>query len=187
MTNDNHALWRRVAMTRMTGKTCVITGGTSGIGKATALELARRGARVVIAGHDRARGEAAAAEIEAAVPTAKVTLLLADLSSQAEVRRLAAELLDLCPRIDVLVNNAATAPSHPRYTSDGVEVGLATNYLAPFLLTELLLDRLRASAPARIVNVSSHTHHFVKSIPWGEVEGVTDPGPAAGYDLTKLF
>jgi retinol dehydrogenase 12 len=169
------------------GKTCVITGGTGGIGKATALGLARLGARVVLVGRDRARGEAAVAEIEVAVPGAEVTLLLADLSSLQEVRRLAAELVERCERIDVLVNNAGTAPSQPRRTPEGLGLMLATNYLSPYLLTELLLDRLRASAPARIVNVSSHTHHFVKAIPWEEVEGGGRAGPAAGYDLTKLF
>jgi NAD(P)-dependent dehydrogenase (short-subunit alcohol dehydrogenase family) len=75
----------------------------------------------------------------------------------------------------------------PRYTPEGIEVTLATNYLSPFLLTELLLDRLQASAPARIVAVSSHTHHFVKAIPWEEVEGAGDDRPRAGYDLSKLF
>jgi len=171
----------------MADKTCVITGGTGGIGKATALGLARLGARVVITGHDQARGDAAAADIRAAVAGAEVTLLLADLSSQEQVRGLATELLDRCERIDVLVNNAAIAPPQRRYTAEGIEVTLATNYLAPVLLTKLLLDRLRASAPARIVTVSSHTHRFVKSIPWAEVEGRGRVGPAAGYDLTKLF
>jgi NAD(P)-dependent dehydrogenase (short-subunit alcohol dehydrogenase family) len=171
----------------MTGKTCVITGGTGGIGKATAVGLARLGARVVITGHDQVRGDATAAEIRAAVAGAEVTLLLADLSSQEQVRGLARELLDRCERIDVLVNNAATAPPQRQYTTEGIDVTLATNYLAPVLLTELLVDRLRASAPARIVTVSSHTHHFVKSIPWAEVEGRGTVGPAAGYDLTKLF
>lgn len=139
----------------MTGKTVLITGGTGGIGKASAIGLASLGARVGITGRDRARADAAAAAISTASGNAAVDVFVADLSSQAEVRRLAAEVLAAYPRLDVLLNNVGGFWSHRHLTADGLEHTFALNHLAPFLLTGLLLDRLRASAPARIVTVSS--------------------------------
>jgi len=142
----------------MVGKTVLVTGGTAGIGKATAIGLARLGARVGITGRDIARAEAAAADIRAASNNAAVDALAADLSSQTEVRRLAHEVLDRYPRLDVLVNNVGGFWAHRRVTADGLEHTFALNHLAAFLLTNLLLDRLKASAPARIVTVSSGAH-----------------------------
>ncbi|HEX9713480.1 MAG TPA: SDR family NAD(P)-dependent oxidoreductase [Actinomycetota bacterium] len=134
-------------------KTCVVTGGSSGIGKEIARGLATADARVVIVARNSAKAEAAAEEIGGSVD-----VVLADLSVQAQVRDLAARLLNAYPRIDVLVNNAGVYRLRRRETADGIEEVLAVNHLAPFLLTNLLLDRLRASAPARIVTVASAAH-----------------------------
>ncbi len=139
----------------MTGKTVLITGGTTGIGKAAAVRLAALGARVGITGRDRARAERAAATIAHESGNPKVDVFVADMSSQAEVRRLAGEVLATYPCLDVLLNNVGGFWSHRHVTADGLERTFALNHLAPFLLTHLLLDRLIASAPARIVTVSS--------------------------------
>ena len=142
----------------MSEKVCLITGATSGIGKATAMELASMGASIVMVGRDRGRGEAALAEINEGSPNASVDLMLADLSSQDEIRRLADEFKDAYPRLDVLVNNAGLFRSERITTADGLETTFAVNHLAYFLLTNLLLDVLKSSAPSRIVNVSSGDH-----------------------------
>jgi retinol dehydrogenase 14 len=133
----------------------VVTGASQGIGKAAALDLARSGATVVAIARNRERGEAAVADIKAQSGNEHVNLLLADLSSQQEIRRLADELLKRYPRIDVLINNAGAVNMRRGVTVDGIEMTFAVNHLAPFLLTNLLLDRLKASTPARIVTVSS--------------------------------
>lgn len=139
----------------MSGKTVLVTGGTGGIGKATAVGLAALGARVGVTGRDRARAERAAADIRAASGNDAVDVFIAELSSQAEVRRLAADVLQAYPRLDVLVNNVGGFWAHRQLTADGLERTFALNHLAPFLLTNLLLDRVKQSAPARIVTVSS--------------------------------
>ncbi len=145
----------------MDGKVVLITGATNGIGKVTALELARLGARVVIVGRDAAKTEATAGELRPASGNAQVDFLVADLSSQAQVRRLAEEFQHKYPRLDVLVNNAGMYFAQRQETVDGIERTFALNHLAYFLLTNLLLDTLKASAPARIVNVSSAAHNGV--------------------------
>jgi NAD(P)-dependent dehydrogenase (short-subunit alcohol dehydrogenase family) len=142
----------------MTGKTCMVTGANSGIGKVTATELARMGAHVVMVSRSRERGEAALAEIRRASSGAPVDLMLADLSSQASIRQLAAEFLAKYDALHVLVNNAGAVYTSRSVTVDGFETTFATNHLNYFLLTHLLLDRIKASAPARIVNVSSRAH-----------------------------
>ena len=139
----------------MAGKSVLVTGGTGGIGKATAIGLAALGARVGITGRDPARTQAAAAGIRAATGNVAVDVFAADMSAQAEVRRLAAQVAGTYPRLDVLVNNVGGFWAHRHVTADGLEYTFALNHLAPFLLTNLLLDRLTASAPARIVTVSS--------------------------------
>jgi NAD(P)-dependent dehydrogenase (short-subunit alcohol dehydrogenase family) len=141
----------------MEGRVCVVTGASSGIGRAASVALAGLGATVVLACRDQVRGESALAEVAAAATGGQPSLELADLSSLAQVRDLAARLGRL-PRIDVLVNNAGLIVARRTLTTDGFEHTLAVNHLAPFLLTSLLLPKLEASAPARIITVSSVVH-----------------------------
>lgn len=143
--------------TPMQGRVCLITGATSGIGRATALALGAMGAEVVLLCRDAAKGEATAAAVRAA-GAPRVDLLLADLARQAEVRRAAAEFLASARPLHVLINNAGVVNVRRSVTPDGIETTFAVNHLAYFLLTTLLLERLRASAPARIVNVASEAH-----------------------------
>jgi NAD(P)-dependent dehydrogenase (short-subunit alcohol dehydrogenase family) len=142
----------------MQGKICMVTGANSGIGKATALELAQMGATVVMVCRDRARGEEAKSEITTKSRNNAVDLLQADLSSQQSIRQLVENFQHHYTHLHVLINNAGAAFTGRRETVDGLEMTFAVNYLAPFLLTNLLLDMLKASAPARIVNVSSNSH-----------------------------
>jgi len=142
----------------MQGKVCMVTGATSGIGKATALGLAQMGATVVMVSRDRARGEAAQSEIKTKSGNNAVDLLIADLSSQQSIRQLAENFKRNYTQLHVLINNAGVFMLTRRETVDGLEMTFAVDYLAPFLLTNLLLDVLKASAPARIVNVSSESH-----------------------------
>lgn len=139
----------------MHGSTVLVTGGTGGIGLATATGLAGLGARVGIVGRSARRGEAAATAVRRQLPGARVDVFEADLSTQADVRRLADEVRATYPRLDVLVNNVGGYWAHRHVTADGLERTFALNHLAPFLLTHDLLDRLVASAPARVVTVSS--------------------------------
>ena len=139
----------------MTGKTVLVTGASSGIGEATAARLAAMGAHVVLVSRTKKRGEEARARILGKHPGASLDLLIADLSTTTAVRALADEFKAKYPRLDVLINNAGLITSRRRVTSDGLEMQFAVNHLAYFLLTGLLLDVLRASAPSRIVNVAS--------------------------------
>jgi NAD(P)-dependent dehydrogenase (short-subunit alcohol dehydrogenase family) len=151
------------------GRTCLVTGATSGIGTETALGLAERGAHVVICGRSAERAEAARADIVRRSGNRRVDVLLADLSSQAEVRKLAETFLEGHGALHVLVNNAGVVHNRRRTTVDGLEATFAVNHLAYFLLTGLLLERLRRSAPARVVNVASDAHHF-GSIDWDDLQ-----------------
>jgi NAD(P)-dependent dehydrogenase (short-subunit alcohol dehydrogenase family) len=137
------------------GKTCLVTGASTGIGKATARELARLGARVIMVCRDRDRGERALLELQLALGTGNLYLLVADLSCQREVRRLAGDIRKNFDALHVLVNNAGLFCTTRQVTEDGIEKTLAVNHLAPFLLTRLLLDLLKAGAPARVINVGS--------------------------------
>jgi NAD(P)-dependent dehydrogenase (short-subunit alcohol dehydrogenase family) len=148
--------------TSMQGKICLITGANSGIGKATALGLAQMGATVVMVCRDRTKGETAQAEIKAKSGNTAVDLLLADLASLQSVRQLAQDFKQRYAHLHVLINNAGVNVLRRRETVDGYEMTFAVNYLAPFLLTNLLLDVLKASAPSRIVNVSSGAHETAK-------------------------
>ena len=141
------------------GKRVLITGATHGIGLAAAEELARRGSNLAIVARTQTRADEAVAHIRQAAPdTAGVDVLLTDLASQASVRTLAAGALDRYARIDVLINNAGAMFATRQVTEDGVELTWALNHLAPFLLTTLLLDRIKASAPARIITTTSDAH-----------------------------
>lgn len=146
----------------MQGKVCVVTGANSGIGKVTARELAKRGAKVVMICRNPQRAEAARAEIRAAAPDAEVDLLLADLGELAQVRRVADEYKARYDQLHVLVNNAGVYLPRRMTTSEGFESTFAINHLGPFLLTNLLEEVLEASAPARVVNVSSEGHRAGK-------------------------
>jgi NAD(P)-dependent dehydrogenase (short-subunit alcohol dehydrogenase family) len=140
------------------GKTCVVTGANSGMGKETALALARMKANVVMVCRNKAKGDAAWAEISQKSGNESVDLLLCDLSSLAQVRTLAAEVKSRYGKLHVLLNNAGLF-SFSGKTADGFETTFAVDYLAPFLLTNLLLDPLKGSAPSRVVNVSSAAHY----------------------------
>ena len=169
----------------MAGKTVLITGGSSGIGKATAIGLAALGARVAITGRDPRRVEAAAVDIRAATGNPAVDAFGADLSSQAEVRRLAADVLVAYPRLDVLVNNVGGSWASRHLTADGLEHTFAVNHLAAFLLTNLLLDRLKASAPARVVTVSSNAQSLGK-IDFEDLQGERNYSEQKAYPQSKL-
>jgi len=174
-------------MGAMSGKACLVTGATSGIGKETALRLASLGAAVTIVVRDGERGAAAAAEIRQRVPLAQVAIMTADLSSLAQVRRLAEEVQARLGRLDVLVNNAGVISLRRQLTPDGLEVTFATNHLGPFLLTSLLRGLLERSAPARVVTVSSAAHRQVRAIPWDDLVRGGQAGNGQAYPLSKLL
>jgi NAD(P)-dependent dehydrogenase (short-subunit alcohol dehydrogenase family) len=142
----------------MAGKICLVTGATGGIGLVTARALAQMGAHVVVAGRSEQKCEAAVAHIRAETGSDAVEYLLADLSVQAQVRALAGEFLRRHARLDVLVNNAGVYNAKRQESDDGFELTWAVNHLGYFLLTHLLLDALKSSAPSRIVNVASGAH-----------------------------
>jgi len=141
-------------------KIVLITGGTDGLGKATAIGLARLGATVVIVGRNRHKGEAVVAEIKSVTGNDQVELMLADLTSQAAIHQLAGEFTARYRQLHVLINNAGVFQNERVTTRDGLETTFAVNYLAPFLLTNLLLPMLKASTHARIINVGSQAHEF---------------------------
>ncbi|MCI0776685.1 MAG: SDR family oxidoreductase [Chloroflexi bacterium] len=145
----------------MAGRTCLITGATNGIGKETAIALAKMGASVVLVARDERKGRAAQSELKER-SGADSELLLADLASLADVRRLAEEYRSRHDKLHVLINNAGAYNSKRELSKDGYEMTIAVNHLAHFLLTDLLLDVIKASAPARIINVSSGAHSGAK-------------------------
>jgi NAD(P)-dependent dehydrogenase (short-subunit alcohol dehydrogenase family) len=165
--------------------TVLVTGGTSGIGLATATALAGMGARVGVVGRDPQRARDAVRRISETHPAARVDLFVADVSSQHEVRRLASDVLAAYPRIGVLVNNVGGYWSHRHLTVDGIERTLAVNHLAPYLLTRLLLARLLASAPARVVTVSSGAHSMGR-IDLGDLSGERGYSGQRAYSQSKL-
>ena len=170
---------------QMSGKTVLITGATGGIGRAAAIGLASMGARVGITGRDRARAERAAAAIARESGNPAVDVFVADMSSQTEVWRLAGEVLSAYPRLDVLLNNVGGFWAHRHVTADGLERTFALNHLAPFLLTSLLLERLMASAPARVVTVSSGAQ-AQGSIDFDDLMGERKYSGQRAYSQSKL-
>jgi NAD(P)-dependent dehydrogenase (short-subunit alcohol dehydrogenase family) len=168
----------------MNGKICLVTGGTNGIGKATAQTLAQMGATVVIVGRNAPKTAQLVEEIRAASGNKNVDSLLADLSSQEEVRRLADEFKSKYPHLHVLLNNAGAVFLQRQLSVDGIEMTFALNHLAYFLLTNLLLDTLKASAPARIINVSSGAHTSGR-IEFDNLQGERSYGSRA-YGNSKL-
>jgi NAD(P)-dependent dehydrogenase (short-subunit alcohol dehydrogenase family) len=168
----------------MNGKICLVTGGTNGIGKSTALELARMGATVVIVGRDAQKTSQVVQEIRTASGNPNVDSLLADLSSQQEVRRLAHEFKNKYSQLHVLLNNAGAVFMQRQLSADDIEMTFALNHLASFLLTNLLLDVIKASAPARIINVSSNAHTTGK-IEFDNLQGERNYSPRV-YENSKL-
>ena len=162
----------------MRGKVCLVTGATSGIGKMTALELATKGATVVIVGRSAERCQSTLAEIEALTGSKNLDYFVCDLSSFVEVRRLSQEFLARYNKLNVLVNNAGAIFMRKQNSTDGLEMTWALNHFAYFWLTCLLIDVLKASSPSRIVNVSSDAHkranlddvpNFRESMPIGYI------------------
>ena len=167
-------------------RVALVTGASAGIGLYTALGLARAGFRVIIAGRDRARTEAACRTVAERAGSAPVEAAVADFASLAAVRRLAAAVLATHDRLDLLVNNAGLMTPRFQLSEDGYELTIAVNHLAPFLLTNLLLDRLRASAPARIVTVASQAHRGAR-IDLAALAGREDDwSPLKAYGRSKL-
>jgi NAD(P)-dependent dehydrogenase (short-subunit alcohol dehydrogenase family) len=166
------------------GKTCIVTGANSGMGKETALALAGMKATVVMVCRNKDKGEAARREIADKSGNESVDLLLSDLSSLAEVRTLAAEIRNRYAKLHVLVNNAGVFSLSGR-TVDGYETTFEVNYLAPFLLTNLVLELLKSSAPSRVVNVSS-VAHFRGHIDTAAIEKKDTPTGWGAYSTSKL-
>ena len=169
----------------MQGRTAVVTGATNGIGEVTARELARAGADVAVLGRNPERCEATRGRIREATGR-DVRVFVADFESLDAVRRLAGELLEALPGIHLLVNNAAIVNLRRQESADGIEATFAVNHLAPFLLTNLLLDRIRETPDARIVNVASEAHRFGGGINWDDLGFERDYGVAKVYGQSKL-
>jgi NAD(P)-dependent dehydrogenase (short-subunit alcohol dehydrogenase family) len=166
----------------MRGKTIVITGATSGIGEIAALRLAERGARIVLIARDRARAENTLQRLRTANRDAAHTAHYADLTLLGEMRRVALEIAQAEPRIDVLINNAGFGRAGRRMTSDGLEIMFATNHMAYFIITNLLLERLCSTPGARIVSTASAAHRSGKLNPMQ----FSDPSRIGGYGTSKL-
>lgn len=168
----------------------VITGATSGIGKAAALELARQGARLTIVCRDEDKGRATVAELRDAVPGLSADVVRCDLADLESVRRAGCELVDRYDDIDVLINNAGVNDTQSSLTADGFDHMMASNYLGPFLLTRLVLDRVRSATPARIVVVGSEAHRMAGPFDPERFEDLGRYGPFnnnLAYGRTKLL
>jgi retinol dehydrogenase-12 len=168
------------------GKTVLITGATGGIGLAAAVAMARQGAHLVLVGRNQTRGLDAISEIRRRAGSDRAEFLRADFSSLAEVRRLALVLVAEDRPLHVLVNNAGTMNTSRKLTIDGFEEMFAVNHLAHFLLTRLLLPRLQACAPSRIVHVASNAHSFCKEIRWHDLSHEREFSAFPAYGHSKL-
>jgi NAD(P)-dependent dehydrogenase (short-subunit alcohol dehydrogenase family) len=169
----------------MKGKVCLITGATSGIGLETAKQLARLGATVIVVGRNASKGAMVVSQLRQQTGNAQIEFMHADLSSQKEIRALAEQFKRKYARLDVLVNNAGIVKIFRAESVDGIEMTWAVNHLAYFLLTNLMLDVLNASAPARIVNVSS-AMHWQARIHFNDVEFKRGYNPLTTYCHSKL-
>jgi NAD(P)-dependent dehydrogenase (short-subunit alcohol dehydrogenase family) len=169
----------------MTGKVCLITGGNSGIGKASALGLAKLNATVVLVSRDKDKGEAALIEIRAKSGNRNLDAMTADLSSQDSVRELAHDFKGRYKKLHVLINNAGIFLPRRIQTVDGLEATFATNHLGHFLLTNLLLDLLKASAPSRIINLTSSAHYGTE-IDFEDLQGEKKYSGYHAYSQSKL-
>jgi NAD(P)-dependent dehydrogenase (short-subunit alcohol dehydrogenase family) len=172
-----------VAGAQLQGKVCMVTGANSGIGKATALGLAKLGATMVMACRDRGRGEAARTEIQAVSRNTAVEVALVDLSSKDSIRAMVADFTARYSRLDVLVNNAAVFKPARTVTPDGLETMFATNHLGPFLLTNLLLDTLRASVQARILTVTAPS---TTTLNFDDLQGEKRFRPLIAFGASKM-
>ena len=170
---------------RLEGKTCLITGATNGIGRVTAVELARMGAELFLIYRNEARADETVAEIRTKTGNDNVHLIHADLGSQKQTRAAAAEFLATGRPLHVLVNNAGLGNTKRLQSEDGIEMVFAVNHLAYFLLTMLLLDRIKQSAPARIVNVASEAHRF-GTISFDDLGGERRYSTLGSYGQSKL-
>jgi NAD(P)-dependent dehydrogenase (short-subunit alcohol dehydrogenase family) len=169
----------------LTGKICIVTGGTAGIGEVTARELAHHGATVVIIARSAERGAATVERIQAATGNPQVAFLQADLSAREQTFQVAEQFKQRYDRLDVLVNNAGAAYSQRQESPDGIEMTFALNHLSYYRLTNQLLDILKASAPARVVNVSSRAHQGVR-MNFDDLEGKQGYQGWAAYGQSKL-
>ncbi|MBV9861493.1 MAG: SDR family NAD(P)-dependent oxidoreductase [Alphaproteobacteria bacterium] len=169
----------------MPERVALVTGASAGIGIHTAIGLASAGMHVIMAGRDPARTEAARRFVADRAGAAKIEIMLADFASLDQVRRLAQEILARHDRLDVLVNNAGLLAPGPERSQDGFELTIAVNHLAPFLLTNLLLDRLKQSAPARVVTVASRAHRGAR-LDVGRLGQPGEGGRVAAYGRSKL-
>ena len=170
----------------MAGKLVLVTGATAGIGLVTARELARAGANVVLVGRSPERCQQAVDLIRKETGNPAVEAIVGDLSSQNDVRRVASEFLQRFDRLDVLVNNAGAFFSERKESADGIEMTWALNHLGYFLLTNLLLDRIKATGSARVVSVASDAHRFASGINFDDPEGKKKYGGWAAYSQSKL-
>jgi NAD(P)-dependent dehydrogenase (short-subunit alcohol dehydrogenase family) len=169
----------------MKDKVCVITGGTDGIGKAAAYGLAVQGAKLLVHGRDPDKGARAVAELIARSGNPAIEFLQADFSSLAEVRRLAAAVIEHTPRVDVLVNNAGGVFGKRTLSKDGYEMTFAVNHLAPFLLTHLLMDTLKSGMQARIVTTASHAHRGARIL-FDDLQATRKYSAMSAYGSSKL-
>jgi len=169
----------------MNGRICIVTGATHGIGRATARALAASGATVLVHGRDLARARAVAEDISRDTANPEVRFVQADFAQLAQVRRLAQELQSLLPRLDVLINNAAVMAAARARSAEGYDLTFAVNHLAPFLLTNLLLDKLKASAPARVIVVASEAHRRA-TLDFGDLMNAGASGWSTAYERSKL-
>jgi retinol dehydrogenase-14 len=170
----------------MKNRTILITGATDGIGKQTALELTRMGAHVLIHGRDKKKGIQVLDELNRETCNEKLALYVADFSSLADVRRMAEELKREQSELHVLINNAGSFFKERRLNEDGLEMTFVVNHLAPFLLTNLLLDLLKTSAPARVITVASGAHRNLKNLDWDNLQGEKSYDEFDAYALSKL-